>query len=255
MGRVITRSVAGATDLELSGAVDLVNAGEDAGVTAGLEPIGIKITTDLGVLMAGGKAAVMVDFTSPLTVMENTHQALRHGVPAVVGTTGIGDDEMAEIERWVKRYGAGAIVAPNFAIGAILLMKAAQLCARYMGAAEIIEMHHDQKIDAPSGTAYKTARLISELSGGTTPPQDLHQLETVEKLAGVRGGRAFGVPVHSVRLPGMVAHQEVIFGGEGQVLTLRHDAINRDCFIPGLLIAIRRAPGLKELVYGMENLI
>lgn len=259
MGLAIIRGLAKADDLELTGAVDLVHTGKDAAELAGLKSHGVKITSDLGGLLTGGiahtGATVLVDFTSPLSVMENIHQALRHGVPAVVGTTGISDEEINEIKNWVKQYGTGAVIAPTFALGAVLLMKAAQLCAHHMNAAEIIELHHDHKLDAPSGTAIKTAQLIGEITGGTTPPQELHHLETIDKIACVRGGRAYGIPVHSVRLPGLVAHQEVIFGGDGQILTLRHDAINRDCFIPGLIIAIRHAAGLKELIYGMENLI
>lgn len=250
MGKSIIKSIAAAPDLTLTGAVDLIKTGEDAGELAGIEPLGLTLTNRLQDLLAAGNADVMVDFTSPLTVMDNIHCALQHRVVPVVGTTGISEDELKTVQQWVHRYNTGAIIAPNFAIGAILMMKAAQMCARYMKGVEIIEMHHDEKLDAPSGTACKTAQLIHEAAGNVPPAR-----EELEKFPGVRGGRVADIPIHSIRLPGLVAHQEVIFGGEGQMLTIRHDALNRDCFIPGLLMAIRLAPGNKELFYGMENLL
>lgn len=250
MGRSIIKNIAAAPDLKLTGAVDLIKTGEDAGELAGIQPLGLTITNRLQELMATGNADVMVDFTSPLTVMDNIHCALQHRVVPVVGTTGISEEELKTVRQWVSRYGTGAIVAPNFAIGAVLMMKAAQMCARYMKAVEIIEMHHDEKLDAPSGTACKTALLIHDAAGQMQPAR-----EELEKVPGVRGGRIAHIPVHSIRLPGLMAHQEVVFGGEGQMLTIRHDAINRDCFIPGLLMAIRHAHGNTELIYGMENLL
>ncbi len=250
MGRQIVKSVAESTDLELAGAVDLVKTGEDAGVLAGIEPLGIPVTSDLEVLLSGGNPAVLVDFTSPLTVMNNIRCALEQRVPPVVGTTGFNDDDLAAVKGWVERYQTGAIISPNFALGAVLMMKMAQLCARYMNTVEIIELHHDEKLDAPSGTAHKTAQLIREAAGEISPAR-----EELEKTPGVRGGRVAGIPVHSVRLPGMMAHQAVIFGAEGQLLTLRHDAIDRNCFIPGLMMAIRHAPENKQLIYGIENLV
>lgn len=251
MGRQIVRSLAGSADLELAGAVDLVNAGEDAGVLAGIEPLGISVTTDLEALLAGlHHTAVTVDFTSPLTAMHNIRCALEHRVPPVVGTTGLTGADLDTVKELIERNHTGAIIAPNFALGAVLMMKMAQLCARYMNTVEIIELHHDEKLDAPSGTAHKTALLIREAAGEISPAR-----EELEKTPGVRGGRVAGIPVHSIRLPGMMAHQEVIFGAPGQVLTLRHDAIDRNCFIPGLILAIRHARANKQLIYGIENLI
>jgi 4-hydroxy-tetrahydrodipicolinate reductase len=250
MGREIVRGITNAPGLKLVGAADLVRVGEDAGSLAGIEPLGLPISDNLIELIARQKPAVLVDFTSPLTVMENIHYVLKHRIPAVVGTTGIGEPELKQIREWVELYTTGAIVVPNFALGAVLMMKMARLCARYMPAVEIIELHHDEKLEAPSGTALRTAEIISEAAGATPPER-----EELEKIPGARGGRASGIAVHSVRLPGLVAHQEIIFGGEGQILTLRHDALSRHCFIPGLLMAIRLAPENKELIYGMENLI
>ncbi len=250
MGRHIVKAVTAAADLELTGAVDIIKIGEDAGVLAGIKPTGIKITNRLQELLAAGIADVLVDFTSPLTVMDNIHCALKHRIAPVVGTTGISAEDLDQIHRWVVQYQTGAIVAPNFALGAILMMKAAQMFARYLKTVEIIEMHHDEKMDAPSGTACKTAALIHEAAGGAPPAR-----EELEKHPGVRGGRVNGIPIHSVRLPGLVAHHEVLFGDAGQLLSIRHDALNRDCFIPGLLLAIRRAPDNKDLIYGLENFI
>jgi 4-hydroxy-tetrahydrodipicolinate reductase len=250
MGRSIVRAVSGSKDLILAGVADLLHNGEDAGTLAGIPPLGIKITSNLDQLLNESGAAVMIDFTTPLTVMENIRAALQHHVSPVVGTTGITADNLVQIEKWVKQFNTGAIIAPNFALGAILMIKAAQLCARYLKAVEIIELHHDEKLDSPSGTAINTAHRIFEATGKRQP-----QKEILEKVPGARGGTVDGIPIHSVRLPGLIAHQEVIFGDEGQILTLRHDAMDRSCFMPGLLLAVRRAPANKDLIYGMENLL
>lgn len=250
MGLEIVKSVAGAEDMDLAGAVDLKENGADVGQLAGLEPLGIKVCSNLDILLANSDIQVMIDFTSPDTVMKNLRTALKHSVSAVVGTTGLEKEDLQKVSAWVTHYKTGAIIAPNFALGAVVLMKAAQLCARYMEGAEIIEMHHDQKLDAPSGTAWKTAMLISEAVKDQGKDN-----KKVECEPDARGAKTFGIPVHSVRLPGMVAHQEVIFGGEGQILTLRHDALNRKCFMPGLLLAVRKARANKKLIYGIENLI
>ena len=250
MGKTILRGIFAAPDIKITGAADLIRSGEDVGMLAGVGPLGIRVTHKLQKLLAEGGSDVLIDFTSPLTVMDNIHCALQHKVVPVVGTTGIGDDDLKIIGEWVDLFQTGAIIAPNFAIGAVLMMKAAQLFARYLNEVEIIEMHHDEKLDAPSGTACKTALLIQEAAGW--PPQAREELE---KVPGVRGGRCAGIPIHSIRLPGLIAHHEVIFGGEGQLLSIKHDTLSRDCFIPGLLLAARRAKGLKTLIYGMEELI
>jgi 4-hydroxy-tetrahydrodipicolinate reductase len=176
-------------------------------------------------------ADVMVDFTTPEAAPANVFDAIEAGVHAVVGSTGFDLDELrAEVER--VKTDANCFVAPNFAIGAVLMMEAAKLIAPHMGEAEIIELHHDQKKDAPSGTAKRTADLIAEAGG------NVHQ------------------PIHSVRLPGLVAHQEVIFGGEGQTLSIRHDSIDRQSFMPGVLLAVRKVGELPgRFVVGLENLL
>jgi 4-hydroxy-tetrahydrodipicolinate reductase len=204
------------------------------------------------------RPAALVDFTVPEVVLGNIETALRHRVVPIVGTTGLAPADVEYVRTLCREHGTGALIAPNFALGAVLMMRFAQEAAKYLPDAEIIEMHHEQKRDAPSGTAAKTAEMIAEGRAGATPaplPAD-----AFERIPGARGGRGVGdVPVHSVRLPGFVASQTVIFGGLGQTLTLRHDSLDRKSFMPGVLLAVRHAPALAagggELVYGLENLL
>lgn len=197
------------------------------------------------------QADVMVDFTTPHNVYRNMELALQNGVRPVVGTTGLTPDQMEDLSRRFRDAGLGAIIAPNFAIGAILCMKFAAMAAKYMPHVEIIELHHDRKLDAPSGTALKTAELIAQ---ARTQLQQGHPEET-ESIAGARGAIYDGFRIHSVRLPGMVAHQEVLFGATGQTLSIRHDSISRESFMPGVQMAIKAVMNLDQLVYGLEHLI
>lgn len=197
-----------------------------------------------GILDAG--ADVAVEFTTPATVKGNTAWLLERGVHVVVGATGLDDGDLAELE---ERTGpANCFVAPNFAVGAVLLMRLAAEAARHLPHVEIVELHHAGKEDAPSGTALRTARLVSEARGEAPavpgPPQ--HP---------ARGLVVDGVPVHSVRLPGLVAHQEVVLGGQGQTLTIRHDSTDRSSFMPGVLLAVKRVPHLPGLTVGLEALL
>ena len=195
-------------------------------------------------------AAVVVDFTHPSVAVRNTETILRCGARPVVGTTGFEPGEILRLQKLAGELGLGGLIAPNFAIGAVLLMRFAAEAARHLPDVEIIELHHNQKADAPSGTAVKTAELIAERRGAPSPARP-----EAESIPGVRGGRCRGIPIHSVRLPGFVAHQEVILGGLGQVLTLRHDSLSRASFMPGVMLAIRKAPELDRLHYGLENLL
>jgi 4-hydroxy-tetrahydrodipicolinate reductase len=196
------------------------------------------------VLDAG--ADVAVEFTTPSTVKANTAWLLERGVHVVVGATGLTDDDLAELEALTGP--ARCFVAPNFAIGAVLLMQAAAEFAKHLPHVEITELHHDRKVDAPSGTALRTARLIAEARGGAVevPGPDGHP---------ARGDVVDGVPIHAVRLPGIVASQEVVFGGVGQTLTIRHDSIDRTSFMPGVLLAVKRVQGLSGLTVGLEALL
>lgn len=255
MGREVVRAVTEAEDMQLVCAVDIHHVGEDAGALAGMETQGVPIVSDVHTAIAQGQPEVMVDFSVHSAVLPNATAALKAGVSPVIGTTGLSSGELAEIERTAQEQGVGAFLAPNFAIGAVLMMRFCAQAARYFPDVEIIELHHEQKIDAPSGTAMLTAQRIAEArrsaeTAPTPPPEG-----AFEKAPGARGGLVEGVRVHSVRLPGFVAHQEVIFGGLGQTLSLRHDSLDRRSFMPGVLLAIRKVRSLHGLVVGLENLL
>ena len=202
-------------------------------------------------MLARVKPHVMVDFTHPESVMENVRTALRYGVAPVVGTTGITQQDLLEIERLCEQHDTGAVVAPNFAIGANLMIHFARIASRYFPSAEITELHHDGKADAPSGTALRTAE---EMLRARERPFEQGATAKV-MLDGVRGGEMGGIRVHSVRLPGLVAHQEVLFGGQGQTLLIRHDSVSRESFMPGVIMAIKEATKIKGLVYGLDRLM
>jgi 4-hydroxy-tetrahydrodipicolinate reductase len=219
--RVVASGAAG----RMGGAVcEAVEGAEDMELVAKADPsLGVELADTLG------DADVVVDFTTPDTALANVRACLAAGVHVVVGTTGFDLEAAREAAEAAE---ANCFVAPNFAIGAVLLMEAAQLAARHMPECEIVELHHDRKLDAPSGTAKRTAELIAAAGG------NVHE------------------PIHSVRLPGLVAHQEVIFGGEGQTLTLRHDSIDRRSFMPGVLLAVRKVAGLPDrFTVGLEKLL
>ena len=241
MGREVCRAIAAADDLALVAAVDPNNAGLEAEgllVSAGIENL------------SGADVDVAVDFTLPSTVMPNVRWCLRNGVHAVVGTTGLTPADLEELDQAAGAGEANCVVAPNFALGAVLLLRFAAEAARYFDAAEVIELHHDGKVDAPSGTAIATARAIGAARSGTWSAP-----EAVGQYAGARGAEVEGVRVHAVRLPGLVAHEEVLFGGPGQTLSLRHDAVDRAAFMPGVLLAIRAVADRPGLTVGLDALL
>lgn len=201
--------------------------------------------------LIGLEADVWVDFTTPKVAYEHTRFALEHGFAPVVGTTGFTSDEIEELIELSRKRELGGLIAPNFAVGAVLLMQFAAQAAKYFPNVEIIELHHDQKKDAPSGTAIKTAELISKVR----PQKPQGAMDEKEVLPGARGAELDGMRIHSVRLPGLVAHQEVIFGGQGEGLTLRHDSYDRQSFMTGLNLGIKEVVNKKELVYGLEYLL
>lgn len=244
MGKEAVKAIMAADDLELVGAVTgRSNIGEDAGTVAGIGPIGLPLATDLEAMLRATQPDVLVDLTLPHAVAQNLQVAADVGVHTVVGTTGIPEDVLATLSQTFQAKGRGALICPNFALGAILMMDFAKRAKAYFPDVAIVEMHHATKVDAPSGTALRTAQAV----GDTTI--------TEVDANGPLGERHFGVPVHSIRLPGMLAHQEVIFGGPGQVLTIRHDAMNRECYMPGLLLAIRKVRELSSVVVGLENVL
>ncbi len=211
----------------------------------------VPVFLDLETLISRMKPDVFVDLTTPHQVFEHTKICLLHEVRPVIGTTGFTDEQLQQCTELAKNNEIGCIVAPNFAIGAVLMMKFASMAAAYFPDVEIIEMHHDQKLDAPSGTAYKTAQMIAEVR----PTHNQGHPDEVETIPGARGASYDGIPIHSVRLPGLVAHQQVLFGGEGQLFTLRHDSFNRQSFMSGVTFSINQVMDLKELVYGLENIL
>jgi 4-hydroxy-tetrahydrodipicolinate reductase len=199
--------------------------------------------------LVSARAEVAVEFTTPGSVKDNVRFCLSHGIHCVVGATGLSDEDLDEVRGWTGP--ANALVAPNFALGAVLMMSFAAAAARHFDSAEIVERHHERKVDAPSGTALRTARLMTEAREGrpwAARPED-------ESVAGSRGGDAGGVRVHSLRVPGSLAHQEVVLGAAGETLTIRHDSTDRTSFMPGVVLAVKRAPSLDGLVVGLENLL
>jgi len=259
MENKIRVAVAGARGRMGSEVVKMVLADDSLQLVCGIDP---KVATeqidssfpyvvDVETAIREYKPDVLVDFTIPKVVKQNMITAITAGVRPVVGTTGLSQEDVQEIRDLCQQHQVGAIIAPNFAIGAVLMMKFAQEAAKYMPHVEIIELHHDQKLDAPSGTAVKTAELIQQVR------KEMKQGHPEEKeiIEGSRGGYYDGFRIHSVRLPGLVAHQECIFGALGQTLTIRHDSINRESFMPGVNLAVKKVVGLNELVYGLENVM
>jgi 4-hydroxy-tetrahydrodipicolinate reductase len=253
MGREVIKAVKKETDMKLVGAVDIAQVGIDAGEDAGIGPIGIEISKDLKAAINDSKPDVVIDFTHPNVAMINARTILESRVHAVIGTTGLTEDNLNEIRKLCSKNKVNCIAAPNFAIGAVLMMMFSKTAAKHMPNVEIIELHHDKKADAPSGTAMKTAELIlqSEAAKGI----EKGKVAEIEQLDGVRGGNFDGIRIHSIRLPGLVAHQEVIFGGLGQTLTIRHDSLSRESFMPGVIMAVRKVRSLEGLIYGLENLL
>ncbi len=256
MGREVVKTILAQEDMTLVMAVDTEkHAGEDAALSAGLaDPCGVQIEKDLAKAMKAKKPQVVVDFTAPASVLDNALTVLKNGGRCVIGTTGLSPQGIEHIRTETLKQDSATIIAPNFALGAVLLMKFAQEASRFFDHAEIIEFHHNQKLDAPSGTSLNTADLMQAVQpqfGRTN--QDKAEKEI---LLGSRGGKTQGnIRIHSVRLPGLVAHQEVIFGDVGQTLTIRHDSIDRTSFMPGVVLAVRKIATMKGFLFGLENLI
>lgn len=251
MGQAVVKSVLEDPELELVAAVDL-SGGMDAGTLVGLKPCGVEVSVGLEQAIANGKPEVMVDFTRPDVVFYNACTALKLGVSPVIGTTGLSDDAKAEIAKIASENKTPAFIAPNFAIGGVLMMLLARKAAEYLPDVEIIELHHDNKLDAPSGTAIQTAEMISEVRKAHKQGHP----DEKEKLDGARGADINGIRIHSVRLPGYVAHQEVIFGGTGQTLSIRHDSMDRESFMPGVMLACKKVRTLSAgLTVGLEKIM
>ncbi len=244
MGRAVCAAVTSDPDLELVAAI----------APAGGQVEGVECATTIQAAV-DNRAEVAVDFTRPDAVMENIRWCLSAGIHCVVGTTGLSESDLDEIADRARSSGTNVFVAPNFSIGAVLMMRLSAQAARHLGSCEVIELHHDQKLDAPSGTAARTAALVADAwrqhgkpAGGESPPAETN-------ASGPRGAEIHGVRVHSIRLPGLVAHQEVVFGGPGQTLTIRHDSTDRSSFMPGVLLAVKAVGGRPGLTVGLEQLL
>ncbi|MFM7492079.1 MAG: 4-hydroxy-tetrahydrodipicolinate reductase [Actinomycetota bacterium] len=233
MGTETVRAISAATDLQLVAQIDLGDSLEQ---------------------LATSGAQVVVDFTHPDAVMKNLEFAINHGIHVVVGTTGFDDAKLKQVKSWLeKNPKVGAVIAPNFALSAVLMMQFAAKAARYFESVEIVELHHPDKADAPSGTASRTAELITEARKSAKRPAMPDK--TSSGLDGARGAKVGDVPVHSVRLRGLVAHQEVLLGDQGETLSIRHDSIDRSGFMPGVLLAVREVTKKPGLTFGLEQLM
>ncbi len=230
MGSTVCTAVEGDSELELAASVDLDDSIEE--------------------FVANG-VDVAVDFTTAGAVKDNVRFCLEHGIHVVVGTTGMDETDLKDLDKWASDSEANVFVAPNFAVGAVLMMEFSARAARYFDNAEVIERHHENKLDAPSGTALRTARLMHEARGN----EWTKLADSKESLAGSRGGEESGIRIHSVRVPGSVAHQEVILGAQGETLTIRHDSLDRASFMPGVLLAVKNVAKLPGLTVGLENLL
>ena len=236
MGQEVIKAVQAAEDMALVARID-INDGQFATIKDAKDSVDIDI---------------LVDFTQPESIYENALYCLNNGINIVIGTTGLSDNQIEELKKLSESTKTGCLIAPNFSTGAVLMMKFAQMAAKYFNNAEIIELHHNQKKDAPSGTAVKTAAMMAEVnenfaSGNCT------ETETIE---GARGANSYNnIHIHSVRMPGFMASQEVIFGSNGQTLKIRHDSTDRECYMPGVLLAIRYLNEHKSFVYGLDNIL
>lgn len=247
LGTVVCRAVAQADDLELTAAVQPSAAGSDLGDLVGAGH-GIEVQADLDTL--GGTVDVAVEVTRPPNGARHAAELLTLGIHAVVGTSGVTDEEVESLRERATVANANVLVVPNFALGAVLLQRFAELAAQHLPHAEVVELHHDGKADAPSGTALATAARIAAARETDPAP-----VGGDDEHPGARGYTHHGVPVHAVRLPGLVAHQEVLFGGTGEVLTLRHDSMSRDSFAAGIVLAVRSVADLEGVTVGLDSVL
>jgi 4-hydroxy-tetrahydrodipicolinate reductase len=246
MGQEIINAVCQEPDLQIVGAVDIKATQKYLSLPDGSGTV--PFSPKLDYIITSCQPEVLVDFSTAQATMPAVRLTAKHGVNMVIGTTGLTAENTKEIESLAKANKIGVVVAPNFALGAVLMIHLAKVAARYFDFAEIIELHHHLKADAPSGTALATAKAMAQARGKpfSTPPG---------KPSESRGGQVEGVAIHSVRLPGLLAHQEVLLGGAGQTLSIRHDTIGRQCYMPGVILAIKEVANHKGLIYGLDALL
>ena len=252
MGKEVVKAVLNAEDTELVMAVDIMGEGTDAGIAAcGIESK-ILIETDLEKAITNKKPDVVIDFTQPNGIYNHVCTYMKHKIKSVIGTTGLKDEQITYLRELSKETNTSCLIAPNFSTGAVLLMMFAKQAAKYFNNAEIIELHHNQKKDAPSGTAIKTAQLMAESNSNFT----LGNCPETELIEGSRGGTAdANIHIHSVRMPGYIASQEVIFGASGQIFKLAHHTMERSCYMAGVLLAVRYVADNNEFIYGLDNIM
>lgn len=251
MGQAMAAGIAAEKDMQIVAACDVRSVGASYGTILGIESLNIAVSNDLEGQLAAFEPDVILDLTNPQAVKNDVLCAIAHKTPIVVGTTGLTDADKEEFSVMALSCNTPVFIVPNFALGAVLMMHFAAEAAKYFPDVEIIEKHHNQKLDAPSGTAAMTMQMIAQ----SRKPHVQGAILEREKLSGSRGGDYEGMKVHSVRLPGFVASQEVIFGSNGQLLTIKHDSISRESFVPGVLLAIRRINTLNGLVCGLEAVL
>ncbi|MFC2011817.1 4-hydroxy-tetrahydrodipicolinate reductase [Chloroflexota bacterium] len=247
VGREVGSALCNEPEMQVVGAVDIKASGASLPLPDGSGEV--PISADIDDILSKCKADVMVDFTIAQEAMPAIRAAANKGVNLVIGTTGFSADNLDEMKKLADDNKIGMVVAPNFALGAVLMMHLSKIAGKYMDYAEIIELHHNQKIDAPSGTALLTARAMAEAKG--KPFSRPHEREGQPS----RGEEVEGVALHSVRLPGLMAHQEVILGAPGQTLSIRHDTINRECYMPGVMLAVKEVVKRQGLIYGLDALL
>lgn len=236
MGQEVVKAVTSAEDMKLVAKIDIVNGEYDS-----IESAHNNVSID-----------VLVDFTQPKSIYENAKYCLNNNINIVVGTTGLSDEQLKELENLSNQNKTACFVAPNFSTGAVLMMMFAKTAAKYFDNAEIIELHHNQKKDAPSGTAVKTAAMMAE-NNENFATNNCAETETIE---GARGANSYkNIHIHSVRMPGYMASQEVLFGANGQILSIRHDSTNRECYMPGVLLSIKYVMDKGGFVYGLDNIM
>jgi 4-hydroxy-tetrahydrodipicolinate reductase len=252
MGQAVIKAVNAEEDMQLVSAIDIAHTGKDIGEIVENKACGVLIENSLEEALKSKEIDVVVDFTNPDLVFSNTKLILENGARPVIGTTGLSESQLEEIRNLSETKGIGALIAPNFAVGAVLMMMFSQKAAQYFSNAEIIELHHNKKKDAPSGTAIKTAQLMT----AERKEFGADNCAEIELYKGSRGGvTESNIHIHSVRLPGFIAHQEVVFGAAGQALTIRHDSFDRLSFMPGVVLSIRQVMNSKNFVYGLENIL
>lgn len=250
MGQEVVKAIGGSQEFEIVAAIDREGVGESIQNICGKAPE-ITIEDKLGSALDRTKPDAIIDFTHPSSAVAHALSALQRGVSPVIGTTGLNESNIRELASASRETSTSGLYAPNFALGAILMMRFSQLAAKWLPNCEIIELHHDKKEDAPSGTAMLTAQIIGDAR--KEPPG--RKPRPIFKVEGVRGGSYHETPIHSIRLPGYIAHQEVIFGGHGEVLTIRHDSMDRVSFMDGVKLALREVKSLDGFVVGMDKIL